>query len=158
MVMMSILDQTLIYDGTSAAETVQECVALAQAAERLGYQRFWVVADHCCGKIASASPELLLAAIGAQTSRLRIGTGAILLSYYSPLKVAENFRLLQGLYPDRIDLGVGCNMGSVSQLCRQLLNPKSREWRFESYATKARELIDFLDSTFPAQHPYQNIP
>ncbi|MBV9257862.1 MAG: MsnO8 family LLM class oxidoreductase [Ktedonobacteraceae bacterium] len=158
MVMISILDQTLIFDDTSAAETIQESVILAQAAERLGYQRFWVVEYHNCGMIASASPEILLAAIGAHTSRLRIGAGAILLTYYSPLKLAENFHLLEALYPGRIDLGIGRNMGSLSHLCRQLLNPQSREWRIENYTTKAQELMCFLDGTFPVHHPYQNIP
>ena len=158
MVMISILDQTLIFDDTTPAETLQQSIVLAQAAERLGYLRFWVVEYHSCGMIASASPEILLATIGAYTSRLRLGAGAVLLPHYSPLKVAENFRMLQALYPDRIDLCIGRNLGGLSQTCYKILNPQGRAETIEIFTTKAQEVIGFLDNNFPTDHPYQSVP
>jgi luciferase family oxidoreductase group 1 len=104
---LSILDQSPILNGFTPGQALEETVKLAQAAEKLGYSRFWVSEHHQLNGLAGTSPEVLLAHLGSHTSSIRIGAGAVLLPYYSPLKVAENFNLLATLYPERIDLGIG---------------------------------------------------
>ena len=104
---VSILDQSPVINGHSPREAVKETVKLAQLADKLGYTRYWLAEHHNMKGLADPCPEILLSAIGAETKNIRIGTGGILLPYYSPLKVAETFRMLEALYPNRIDLGIG---------------------------------------------------
>ncbi len=104
---LSVLDLVPIFAGADAQKALSEAVRLAQSAERLGYTRYWVPEHHDMKALASACPEVLLAHIGAHTRTIRIGSGAVLLPHYKPLKVAEAFHLLATLYPDRIDLGIG---------------------------------------------------
>jgi luciferase family oxidoreductase group 1 len=109
---LSVLDQSPIRSGGTAAEALRETIELAQIAERLGYHRYWVAEHHGSASFAGSSPEVLISTIAARTSRIRVGSGGVMLMHYSPLKVAENFRLLETLYPGRIDLGVGRAPGS----------------------------------------------
>ncbi len=111
---LSVLDQSPIRSGGSASEALDETLRLAQYTESLGYTRFWVAEHHGSASFAGCSPEVLLARIGAHTRRIRLGSGGVMLSHYSPYKVAENFLLLQALYPHRIDIGLGRAPGSDS--------------------------------------------
>jgi len=104
---LSVLDQSPIKSGGNASEALQETIELAQLCDELGYHRFWVSEHHASDALAGCSPEVLLARLGAETNNIRIGSGGIMLPHYSPYKVAENFKLLQTLYPNRVDLGVG---------------------------------------------------
>ena len=104
---LSVLDQSPIRSGGTAADALRETIELAQITERLGYHRYWVAEHHGSASFAGSSPEVLISTIAAHTSRIRVGSGGVMLMHYSPLKVAENFRLLETLYPGRIDLGVG---------------------------------------------------
>tara|TARA_B100000315_G_scaffold119897_1_gene109796 strand:+ start:52 stop:702 length:651 start_codon:yes stop_codon:yes gene_type:complete len=104
---LSILDQSPIREGGTPHQAFQETLSLARAAESLGYTRFWVSEHHNAHCLAGSAPEVLLGAIGAATDRIRIGSGGVMLPYYSAFKVAETFSVLTNLYPDRIDLGVG---------------------------------------------------
>lgn len=104
---LGVLDLVPQSDNRSAEIAVAEAVRLAKAAEEWGYGRYWAAEHHDLPGLACAAPEVLLAHIGAVTRRIRLGTGALLLPHYSPLKVAETFRLLAALYPGRIDLGIG---------------------------------------------------
>ncbi|MBK6278145.1 MAG: MsnO8 family LLM class oxidoreductase [Gammaproteobacteria bacterium] len=104
---LSILDQSIVRPGSDARAAFAETLALARHAERLGYERFWVSEHHDSPVIAGSSPEVLLAAIGAATTTIRIGSGGVMLPHYSAYKVAENFAVLSNLYPGRVDLGVG---------------------------------------------------
>lgn len=104
---LSVLDQSPIRSGSNAFEALQETVQLAQLADELGYHRYWVAEHHASDALAGCSPEVLLGRLGAETRNIRIGSGGVMLPHYSPYKVAENFKLLQTLYPGRIDLGVG---------------------------------------------------
>lgn len=117
---LSALDQSPIRSGGTAAQALAETVALAQHTEALGYHRYWVAEHHGSESFAGCAPELLLAQIGAQTKRIRLGSGGVMLTHYSPYKVAENFLLLQTLYPDRVDLGVGRAPGSDSVTAQAL--------------------------------------
>lgn len=107
MVSLSILDQSPVSEGSNAETALQQTVALAQAAEDLGYKRFWVSEHHFSKRLAGSSPEVLISHIAAKTKRIRVGSGGVMLPHYSAYKVAENFRVLEGLTPGRIDLGLG---------------------------------------------------
>jgi luciferase family oxidoreductase group 1 len=109
---LSVLDLSPIRVGETAADAIRETVALAQAADALGYNRFWVAEHHSTRSFASGSPEILIAAISQKTARIRIGSGGVMLVNYSPLKVAEQFMELEALAPGRIDLGVGRALGA----------------------------------------------
>ncbi|MGQ8870899.1 MsnO8 family LLM class oxidoreductase [Paenibacillus amylolyticus] len=104
---MGVLDLVPKLNGVTAEQALQQAVLLAQQAEAWGYTRYWTSEHHDMAELASASPEVLLSHIGAKTDTILLGSGAILLPHYSPLKVAESFRLLATLYPGRIELGLG---------------------------------------------------
>jgi len=104
---LSVLDQSPIRDGSNAYEALQESIILARLTDELGYYRYWVAEHHASDALAGCSPAVLLGRLGAETRQIRIGSGGVMLPHYSPYNVAENFRLLQTLYPDRVDLGIG---------------------------------------------------
>lgn len=119
---LSILDQTPIRSGSNAQEALRESVELVKLAEASGYTRYWISEHHNIGSLACAAPEVLLARLGAETAKIRLGSGGIMLPNHSALKVAENFRLLEGLFPGRIDLGIGRAPGG-DRVTASLLNP-----------------------------------
>ncbi|WP_340033004.1 MsnO8 family LLM class oxidoreductase [Paenibacillus sp. FSL K6-1122] len=104
---LGVLDLVPRLDDATAEQALQQSVTLAQHAEAWGYARYWTSEHHDMAELASASPEVLLSHIGARTTTIQLGSGAVLLPHYSPLKVAESFRLLAALYPGRIELGLG---------------------------------------------------
>src|SRR5205814_6380185 len=95
---LSVLDQSPISAGMTGGDALRNSVDLARHAEQLGYTRYWVAEHHATPMLACASPEVLISAIGAATTRIRVGSGGVMLPHYSPLKVAENFSMLSGLY------------------------------------------------------------
>ena len=121
---LSVLDQSPIRPGATPRQALLETVALAQLADHLGYIRFWVSEHHNTNTLAGSAPEVLLAHLGSQTQRIRLGSGGVMLPHYSALKVAENFRLLETLFPDRIDLGLGRAPGA-DRLTAHALNPSN---------------------------------
>ena len=104
---LSVLDQSHVRDAGAVTEALHETIAMAVHCEAMGYRRFWVSEHHAFAAVAGSAPEVLLAALGAATSSIRLGSGGIMLPHYSAYKVAEVFSLLANLYPGRIDLGVG---------------------------------------------------
>jgi luciferase family oxidoreductase group 1 len=104
---LSILDQSPVISGLGARRAIEETLALARRADELGYHRYWLAEHHAIAALADPCPEVLLARLGAETKRLRIGTGGVLLPYYSAFRTAETFRMLEALYPGRVDLGIG---------------------------------------------------
>lgn len=126
---LSLLDKSPIAPGASAADALRFTVALAQRAEQLGYRRFWVAEHHGATGFASSAPEIVVAHLLAHTSRIRVGSGGVMLQHYSPFKVAETFKLLAALAPGRVDLGVGKAPGGLPLTTRAL------QW-FHDKATK----------------------
>jgi luciferase family oxidoreductase group 1 len=122
---LSVLDQSIATAGRSQADSIRQTLALAEHCEALGYHRFWVSEHHSHPSIVGTAPEVLLAAIAARTQRIRIGSAGVMLPHYAPLKVAEQFRVLDALAPGRIDLGLGRAPGS-DQRTSALLNPNPR--------------------------------
>lgn len=121
---LSVLDQSPIRNGSNATEALQESVQLARLADKLGYTRYWLSEHHNTNSLAGASPEILIARLAAETERIRIGSGGVMLPNHSTLKVAENFRLLEALYPGRIDLGIGRAPGG-DRITAHILNPSN---------------------------------
>jgi luciferase family oxidoreductase group 1 len=135
---LSILDQSVAVEGRSHADSIQATLALAAKAEALGYHRFWVSEHHSHPTIVGSAPEVLMAAIAARTSRIRIGSAGVMLPHYASLKVAEQFRVLDALAPGRIDLGVGRAPGSDQRTSR-LLNPDPRS--SDNFPRQVQELM-----------------
>ena len=104
---LSVLDQSVSLAGASEDAAIRDTLSLAEHCERLGYARFWLSEHHGLPTIVGSAPEILMAAIAARTSTIRIGSAGVMLPHYSALKVAEQFRVLEALAPGRIDLGVG---------------------------------------------------
>jgi luciferase family oxidoreductase group 1 len=153
---LSILDQSPIRDGGTAADAIHETIELARLADRLGYERYWLSEHHNSGGLASATPEILIAEIASRTERIRVGSGGVMLSHYSPLKVAESFRMLETLHPGRIDLGVGRAPGSDSRTASALARGPGR-LGIEHYPDQLLDLYGYLSDTLPADHPFSGI-
>jgi luciferase family oxidoreductase group 1 len=119
---LSVLDQSTAAEGASQHLAIQETLALARHCEALGYHRYWVSEHHNSDSIVGTAPEILMAAIAATTSRIRVGSAGVMLPHYAALKVAEQFRVLEAIAPGRIDLGVGRAPGS-DRLTAYALNP-----------------------------------
>ena len=152
---LGVLDQSPVLSGFTPAQAVAETVALAERAEALGYARYWLAEHHAIAALADPCPEILLARIGAATSRMRVGTGGILLPYYSALRVAEVFRMLEALYPGRIDLGIGRAPGG-DQLTAQALS-RGHYTFADDFPQQVRDLTGFLDGTLPTAHPFARV-
>jgi luciferase family oxidoreductase group 1 len=145
---LSVLDQTPIRNGSDAPGALQETIQLARLADKLGYQRYWLSEHHNTTTLAGASPEILIARLAAETKHIRLGSGGIMLPNHSTLKVAENFRLLEALYPGRIDLGLGRAPGG-DRITAQLLNP-SNTFDPQEYIRQIKDLDAFLsDASTP---------
>ncbi len=150
---LSVLDQCPVPAGSSAEHALAASLALAEAAERLGYRRYWAAEHHNTDSLASVSPEILVATVAARTSSIRVGSGGVLLPHYSPLKVAENFRMLEALHPGRIDLGVGRAAGT-DPVTEAALQYRPGALGDEHFGQKVVDLLGFLDGTLAADHPY----
>ncbi len=150
---LSVLDQTPIPAGASGGTGLANTVDLARHAEALGYHRYWVAEHHGSPALAGAAPEILLAAIGAATRTIRIGSGGVMLPHYSPLKVAESFSLLAGHYPDRVDLGLGRAPGSDQRTAFALQRDR-RQQSLNDFPNQLAELLGYLDDSLPADHPF----
>ncbi|MEO5684185.1 MAG: LLM class flavin-dependent oxidoreductase [Chitinophagaceae bacterium] len=142
---LSVLDQTPIRRGSNAAASLQESVELVKLADELGYTRYWLSEHHNTLSLAGAAPEILIARLAAESNRIRLGSGGIMLPNHSALKVAENFRLLEALYPGRIDLGIGRAPGG-DRLTSRLLNP-SNDFDPQGYIQQITDLTNFLTDT-----------
>jgi len=139
---LSVLDQTPIRKHSDAPSALQESIRLARLTDRLGYTRYWLSEHHNTTTLAGAAPEILIARLAAETKGIRVGSGGIMLPNHSTLKVAENFRLLEALYPNRIDLGLGRAPGG-DRMTAQLLNPSNR-FDPQEYIQQLKDLDAFL--------------
>lgn len=153
---LGVLDQSPVPDGSTPAEALQQTLALARATEALGYRRYWVAEHHGTRSLAATAPEVLVGAVAGATSTIRVGSGGVLLSHYSPLKVAETFRTLSALHPGRIDLGVGRTPGAdpVTEAALQYLPGVPGD---ERYADKVVDLIGFLTDRMEPGHPFERV-
>ncbi|REK56744.1 MAG: LLM class flavin-dependent oxidoreductase [Thermobacillus sp.] len=154
MVTLSVFDQSALVSGMTPYEAMRNTLALAEAADRLGYARFWVSEHHDTDGLAGSAPEIVMAAVLARTRRIRVGSAAVLLQHYSPYKIAEQFRVLEAMFPGRVDLGIGRSSGGKPPSAAAL------QYGAGSDATFERRLIDlagFLRDDLPADHPYAGV-
>jgi luciferase family oxidoreductase group 1 len=153
---LSVLDQSPVREGGTATDALQETIALAVATEAMGYRRFWVAEHHNLGNFAGTSPEILIGQIAARTRSIRVGSGGVMLTHYSALKVAENFRLLQALYPGRIDVGIGRAPGSDSLTAAALAYPGMvRDVRH--FPQQVADVLAYLNDTLDRSHPFSGV-
>jgi luciferase family oxidoreductase group 1 len=155
-VRLSVLDQSPVPQGFTPADALRNSIELAKHVERLGYHRYWMSEHHAMELLACTAPEVLLARIGAETTRIRIGSGGIMLPHYSAYKVAEVFRTLHALYPDRVDLGIGRAPGG-GPLEAHALRRERRQRASDDFADQLAELLMFLHGDFPAEHPFSQL-
>ena len=148
MIRLSVLDQSPVPQGASAGDALRNSVDLAILADRLGYERYWVAEHHGAPGLACNSPEVLIGPIAAATSRIRVGSGGVMLPHYSPLKVAENFRMLSGLYPERIDLGIGRAAGTSARVAFALQRDR-RQPAPDDFPEQLQELLGYLEKHRP---------
>ena len=146
---LSILDLAPVSEGTSSSDALRETVKLAQHGEALGYTRVWYAEHHGMPSIASSSPDILIANSAAHTSRIHVGSGGVMLPNHVPLRVVETYRTLNGLHPDRIDLGIGRAGGSDGRTLQAL-----RSFGGEQFSHQLAEVIGFEEGGFPAGHPF----
>src|SRR4051812_7605127 len=153
---LSVLDQSPVPEGSTGPDALRNTLDLARHAEALGYHRYWVAEHHGGQSLAGPSPEALIGPIASATSRLRVGSGGVMLPHYSPFKVAETFSLLAGLYPGRIDLGIGRAAGT-DPLTTFALQRDRRQAAPDDFPQQLAELLAYLDGELPADHPFARL-
>jgi luciferase family oxidoreductase group 1 len=153
---LSVLDQSPVRQGGTAADALRETIRLAQVAERLGYGRYWVAEHHNSGSFAGNSPEILVGQIAAATRTIRVGSGGVMLSHYAALKVAEQFRMLETLFPGRIDLGIGRAPGS-DQLTAAALSYPRGQVPIDEFPGQVVDLLGYLHGAMNPEHPFSRI-
>ena len=153
---LSVLDQSVAVVDRPHGDAIRNTIALAQYCETLGYERFWVSEHHSHGTIVGTAPEILIAAIAAVTKRIRVGSAGVMLPHYSPLKVAEQFRVLEAIAPGRIDLGLGRAPGSDGRTAFAL-NPLANE-RPAHFPSDVRDLMAWVTGSPLAEgHPFASV-
>jgi len=153
---LSVLDQSPIRFGASPALAIQETLQLAQLCDQLGYHRYWLAEHHATGGLAGSCPEILIGQVAALTHTMRVGSGGVMLSHYSALKVAEHFRMLETLFPGRIDLGIGRAPGSDHKTAMALQHgPGSLP--IEYFPRQIADLMGFMSNTLEPAHPFSGI-
>jgi luciferase family oxidoreductase group 1 len=154
--LLSVLDQSPISEGSTGGDALRNSIDLAQMAESLGYNRYWIAEHHATPMLASPSPEVLIGPIAALTTRIRVGSGGVMLPHYSPLKVAETFSMLAGLFPGRIDLGIGRAAGT-DPLATFALQRDRRQAAPDDFPEQLLELRGYLEHSLPDQHPFARV-
>ncbi len=153
---LSVLDQSPVSQGSTGADALHNSVDLARLTEQLGYTRYWVAEHHGTPMLACASPEVLIAAIGSATSRIRVGSGGVMLPHYSPLKVAETFSMLSGLYGERVDLAVGRAPGS-DPVTAFALQRDRRTAAPDDFPEQLAELLAYVHDRMPVTHRFARL-
>nr|WP_269803249.1 MsnO8 family LLM class oxidoreductase [Pseudomonas sp. NMI542_15] len=150
---LTVLDQTPIHEHRTTATAAGTSVELAMECDRWGYHRYWVAEHHNSIQFAGAAPEILLTRIASATRQMRVGSGGVMLTHYSPYKVAETFALIGGLFPGRVDLGIGRAPGG-SHLSAVALAAPGNVLQHDHFPQQAAELCAFIRGDFPAGHAY----
>ena len=153
---ISAVDQSPIFSNTNADQAIRETKDLAKYCDSLGLNRFWLAEHHGSDSFAGCSPEILIPSLASQTESIRVGSGGVMLMHYSPYKVAENFRLLESLFPNRIDLGLGRAPGSDAYQAGALAYG-SKTTGPEFFATKMNDLKSFLEGSASSTQSFESV-
>lgn len=150
--LLSVLDQSPIAEGTTGSQALHNTLDLARLADQLGYHRYWVAEHHGGPMLAGPSPEALIGPIAAATEHIRVGSGGVMLPHYSPFKVAETFSVLAGLYPGRIDLGLGRAAGTDPMTTHALQRDRTQALP-DDFPEQLRELLAYFEGTIKVSNP-----
>ena len=153
---ISAVDQSPIFSNSNADDAIKETRVLAKYCDSLGLNRFWLAEHHGSSSFAGCSPEILIPSLASQTESIRVGSGGVMLMHYSPYKVAENFRLLESLFPDRIDLGLGRAPGSDAYQAGALAYG-SKTTGPEFFTTKMNDLKSFLEGSVSSTQSFESV-
>jgi luciferase family oxidoreductase group 1 len=156
MVPLSILDLSPVSAGSSGAVALRNSLDLARLADELGFTRYWVAEHHNLPSIASSAPEIMIGQIAAITTRIRVGSGGVMLPNHAPLMVAERFKVLEALFPGRIDLGLGRAPGT-DPVTSYALRRRQDAGGDDDFLQRFQELILFESKAFPENHPFRSI-
>src|SRR5688572_9740582 len=149
---LSVLDQSPISEGMTGSQALHNTLDLARLTDALGYERYWVAEHHGGPMLAGPSPEALIGPIASATERIRVGSGGVMLPHYSAFKVAETFSVLAGLYPGRIDLGLGRAAGTDPMTTHDLQRDRSRALP-DDFPAQLAELLAYFEGTIPLSSP-----
>ncbi|GHO97172.1 N5,N10-methylene tetrahydromethanopterin reductase [Reticulibacter mediterranei] len=153
---LSVLDLSLVDAGLTSTQALQNTIALARQAERLGYTRYWLAEHHNTSMLASSAPEIMIGHVAQATNRLRVGSGGVMLPNHSPLKVAETFRVLEALHPGRIDLGIGRAPGTDPMTALALRRSKVALGA-DDFPEQLAELFAYTSEGFEDDHPFRSV-
>jgi luciferase family oxidoreductase group 1 len=153
---LSVLDLSPVTTATPGSAALRNSLDLAQLADRLGYTRYWLAEHHNLASIASSAPEVMIGQVAAATSRMRVGSGGVMLVNHPPLMVAERFKVLEALFPGRIDLGLGRAPGT-DPVTSYALRRRQDAREGDDFLERFQELILFERGGFPAEHPFRNV-
>jgi len=156
MVPLSVLDLSFITTGAPASAALRNSLDLARHADRLGFTRYWVAEHHNLPSIASTSPDIMIGQIAAVTHDIRVGSGGVMLPNHAPLLVAERFKLLEALFPGRIDLGLGRAPGT-DQVTALALRARQDAREGDDFLERLQELIYWETGGFPEGHPFHAV-
>jgi luciferase family oxidoreductase group 1 len=156
MLPLSVLDLSPVIAGGSGTTSLRNTLDLARHADRLGYTRYWMAEHHNLPNIASAAPDIMIGQVAAVTERMRVGAGGVMLPNHAPLMVAERFKVLEALFPGRIDLGLGRAPGT-DQVTSYALRRRQDVNADDDFLERFQELILFDSGGFPEGHPFGKI-
>jgi luciferase family oxidoreductase group 1 len=153
---LSVLDVSPVSSGSDGARALRNTLELARLADQLGYKRYWLAEHHNLPSIASSAPEIMIGHVANVTERIRVGAGGIMLPNHAPLKVAETFRVLEALHPERIDLGIGRAPGT-DPVTAAALRRSQNGLEAEDFPQRFGELLAFSGDGFPEEHPFRSV-
>ena len=156
MIPLSVLDLSPVSAGVPSAQALRNSLDLARLADRLGYTRYWVAEHHNLPSIASSAPEIMIGQIAAVTQHMRIGSGGVMLPNWAPLVVAERFKVLEALFPGRIDLGLGRAPGT-DPATSYMLRRRQGIGEEDDFLERFQELMLLETRGFPEGHPFHNV-
>src|SRR5947207_11188761 len=156
MIPLSVLDLSPVTTGNSGPQALRNSIDLGRLADRLGFTRYWVAEHHNMPNIASSAPDIMIGQIASVTRNMRVGSGGVMLPNHAPLAVAERYKVLEGLFPGRIDLGLGRAPGTDPvtsyALRRRQDNPAA-----DDFLDRFQELLLFEQKGFPDNHPFRKV-
>jgi luciferase family oxidoreductase group 1 len=156
MLPLSVLDLSPVTTATSGAQALRNSIDLARHADRLGYTRYWVAEHHNMPSIASSAPDIMIGQIAAVTTHMRVGSGGVMLPNHAPLQVAERYKVLEGLFPGRIDLGLGRAPGT-DPVTSYALRRRQDDPESDDFLDRFQELLAFEQRGFPESHPFRRV-
>lgn len=153
---LSVLDVSPVTSGSTSSQALRNTLDLARFVDQRGYKRYWLAEHHNSPGIASTTPEIMVAQVARETEHIRVGSGGVMLPNHSPLKVAESFKLLEALYPGRIDLGIGRAPGTDT-MTALALRRSEENLSAEDFPQELMKLRAFAAGTFPSDHPFRKV-